>query len=240
MARAVALLLCLGVAACGQDTAERPADDPAIASDPVIARALHDPLMSDPDLASRNEANAALGFADSHALPVIAATSEDAQAAREAMRLELLEAGAIPELPNPGPGQGDGGKLLGPMASPADLLAAVGAPQGCAARLIEDFAIAASLPAAAAIPPGAMVVQAGGADAPGCRIRIIRYRSPAPSEDLLQYHLTRALRARLSAARHALPGDIIAAEGKRGERLAVHIRPASHGMNGVTVVYRAP
>lgn len=245
MRRVIALLLCLNAAACGgraPDAADEYAD---IAEDPVIARALHDPLMSDPDLASRNEANAALGFADSHALPVLPARSEDVQAAREAMRLDLLGTGAIPDLPPAS--AGEGGKPLGPMASPADLLAAVDAPARCAGVLKEDFALAASLPPVAAIPPGAMVVQAGGADAQGCGLRIIRYRSAAPIIDLLQYHYARASRAGLSAARYAAPEDILAArggakggaKGGRSERLTVHIRPAAGGVNGVDVIYRA-
>ncbi len=216
---------------------ETHSDAALIADDPVIARALHDPLMSDPDLASRNEANAAIGFVDSNALPVIAASNADAQAAREALRLELLEAGAIPELP---PAQEkQGGKPLGPMSSATELLAAVGAPATCAAHLQEDFALAATLPPVAAIPPLGMVVQAGGADAKDCRIRIIRYNTAAPIVDVLQYHYARSTRAGMRAQRYAVPGESIAANGKGADRLAVHVRPALHGMTGVTLVYRA-
>ncbi|UYV14340.1 hypothetical protein [Porphyrobacter sp. ULC335] len=216
---------------------ETHSDAALIADDPVIARALHDPLMSDPDLASRNEANAAISFVDSNALPVIAASNADAQAAREALRLELLEAGAIPELP---PAQErQGGKPLGPMSSATELLAAVGAPATCAARLKEDFALAATLPPVAAIPPLGMVVQAGGADAKDCRLRIIRYNTAAPIVDVLQYHFARSTRAGMKAQRYAVPGESIAANGKGAERLAVHVRPALHGMTGVTLVYRA-
>lgn len=231
-------LLCLSLVACGEP-AERAADEAAyIAPDPVIARALHDPLMSDPDLASRNEANAAIGFIDSHALPVLRASRADTQAAREALRLELLEAGPIPVLPQ---AQGSGGgKVLGPMTGPAELLAAVGAPANCAARLTEDFALAAILPRAAGLPPRAMVVQAGGADGAGCRLRIVRYNTAAPREDVLQYHFVRSMRAGLRPTRHDTPGDSIAGAGKEGERIAVHVRSAPHGLTGVTLVYRAP
>jgi hypothetical protein len=227
-------LLCLMATACSDEVQQAKDDLDLIERDPVLARALHDPLMSDPDLASRNEANAALGFADSHALPVFAASSQEAQAAREALRLELLEGGAIPPLPR---AEGDAGKMLGPMTSAAQLLSAVGAPAGCKAGLIADFALAASLPPPAAIPPRAMVMQAGGADLADCRIRIIRYASAAPREDVLEYHHTRALRAGLKASRQ---GDTITAVGKGAERLAVHTRAAPGGLTGVTLVYRAP
>jgi len=239
MRRVVPLLLLLSlVAACAPSKPKATEDSALIAQDPVIARALHDPLMSDPDLASRNEANAAIGFVDSSALPVFAASSEEAQAAREALRIELLESGTLPDLP---PASARAGTApLGPMSGPAELLAAVEAPAACAKGLKEDFAIAANLPAAAAIPRPAMVVQAGGADAEGCRIRIIRYQTAAPIADVLQYHFVRASRAGLSPERFAAPADSIMAKGKQGERLAVHVRRTPHRMTGVTLVYRAP
>lgn len=231
-------LLCLLLMACAQSEAERANDAVLLAKDPVIARALHDPLMSDPDLASRNEANAILGQADSSALPVLRATPAAVRAAREAIRLELLEGGPIPDLPPPA--RAPRGKPLGPMASAADLIAALGAPASCAAQLREDFMLAADLPPIAAILPQGMVLQAGGADAMPCRIRIIRYTTPAVPEDALQYHYTRALRGGLKPVRHTAPEDVIAAAAKSGETLVVHVRPAAHGMTGVDLLYRAP
>lgn len=240
MCRAMVLLLCLLAAAC----ADRPERDSAaagaalIARDPVMARALHDPLMTDPDLVSRNEASAAIGFADSRALPVIAARGDDASAARAAMRLELLEDGRIPNLPLPR--EQPRGRRLGPIASADNLIAALGAPASCAERLTEDFALAATMPDAAAIPPQAMVVQAGAAGTRSCRIRIVRYRTPAAPEDVLQYHYARALRAGLRPARYAAPEDILAAAGTNGETLVVHVRSGAHGLSGVDLLYRAP
>ncbi len=193
--------------------------------------------MSDPDLASRNEAAAAIGFADSAALPVLAGSSETAAAARDAMRIELLESGALPDLPPASKARGPA--LLGPMSGPLELLAAVGAPGTCARGLTEDFALAANLPPAAAIPPRAMVVQAGASKAKGCALRIVRYLTPAAPEVVLQYHHVRARRAGLAPTRHAAPGDSIAATGKGVERLVVSIRQAANGLTGVTLVYRA-
>jgi hypothetical protein len=182
------------------------------------------------------DAAAAIGFADSAALPVLPASAEAADRAREAMRIALLEGGALSDLPpaagTPGP------PLLGPMSGATELLAAVGAPATCAAGLKEDFAFVAKLPPAAAIPPRAMVVQAGGSEARGCALRIIRYLTPAASEDVLQYHHVSAARAGLKPVRHAAPGDSIAASGKDTERLVVSLRKAANGLTGVTLVYR--
>lgn len=238
MSRALAPLLVLLIAACA-DEAPAPGDDAAlIATDPVIARALHDPLMSDPDLAMRNGANAILGFADSGALPVLAATPEAARAARETSRLALLADGPLPDLPPPL--TTPRGEPLGPLASGADLIAALGAPASCAARLTENFDFAADLPPAAAILPQGMVVQAGGADEAPCRLRIIRYQTPAGIEDVLHYHYILAGRAGLAPARHNQPEDLIAADNTSGETLVVHARPGPHGLTAVDLLYRFP
>ena len=237
MRRALPFLLLLplaGLALACRPAAERASGTDAglIAQDPVMARALHDPLLTDPDLASRNEANAAIGFPDSAALPLLTAWPRETQAARESMRLELLEGGPIPVLPPP---REPTGRPLGPRSSGAQLLAAVGAPGTCVKALEEDFARAADLPPPAAIPPRAMVVQAGGADGAGCEVVILRYLSPVPAEDVLQYHYVRALRAGLKPVRR---GHAIEARGNGAERLAVHVRNAPGGLSGVTLVYR--
>jgi len=238
MRRMLVPLMCLMAAACA-DPADEVANEAAlIASDPIIARALHDPLMSDPDLASRNEANAAIGFVDSGALPVITASPDAASKAREALRLDLLERGSIPELPPPA--HSASGMEMGPLTSAADLLAAVGAPAVCERQLIEDFALAAKLRRVAAIPPSAMVMQAGGADGDTCGLRIIRYHTVAPREDVAQYHYTEALRGGLRVLRYTEPDDIIAATGEGGEALLVYIRTAANGLTGVLLIYRAP
>jgi len=236
-------LLCLMLVACS-NRAEPPRapDFTPIATDPVIARALNDPLMTDPDLASRNEADAVIGFVDSAALPVLAATSEQVSKTRDAWRLELLDGGSIPDLPPasaPLPGTA-APRLLGPLASAADLLAALGAPDRCAALLRQDFAFAANLPPVATIMPLGMVVQAGGADIAPCRIRIVRYHTAAVPEDALQYHAARAARAGLRITRQTQPEASIAARGTNGETLVVHARAAAHGLTGVTLLYRAP
>jgi hypothetical protein len=208
-----------------------------IAADPVVARALYDPLMSDPDLSARNEANAVIGFAGDSALPLLPATPEAAQAAREAGRLELLEAGEIAPLPAPVSGPGP---VSGRDASAAALLAALGAPDNCLAALEQGFVWAAALPPAAAIMPQGMVMRAAGADAAGCKLRLIRYHTPAGGTDVLEYHFTRAVRAGLRPLRYAEGGDSIAARAPGGEAWAVMVRAAAGGLTEVDVLYRAP
>lgn len=210
------------------------------AADPLVAAALHDPLMSDPDLSARNEANAVLGFAADTAVPLLAATPEAAQAAREAGRLELLAEGTMPSLPSP---------VAAPFALPAPGgtaqagLGALGASKACIAGLEEGFGWAAKLPKVAAIMPHGMVVQAGGSDAAGCGLRLIRYQTAAPGEAVLQYHYVRAGRAGLKPLRHAGKvkgaGESITASGPSGEALLVTLRKAASGLTSVDLYYRA-
>lgn len=232
------LMLIPVLAACTDREAQAAQDAAMLAQDPVVARALNDPLMTDPDLASRNEANALVGFADSSALPTFASTRAAAQAAREAARMELLESGAIPDLPLPN--TEPRGKALGPLAGPDDLIAALGAPASCAGQLGQNFTYAAALPPVASIMPHGMVLQAGGADSQTCGIRIVRYQTAATIEDVLQYHNAQAVRAGLRALRYKVPENIIAATGARDEVLVVHVRKPPKGLTSVDLLYRAP
>ena len=65
-AKAAALLLagaCLSACGAGGEEAD------GREADPMVQRALNDPLMADPDLVSQNMANAALKFEIGHPLP---------------------------------------------------------------------------------------------------------------------------------------------------------------------------
>jgi hypothetical protein len=244
MRSAVRLAICLAVpgllAACSQ-AEEAPDVVAALASDPMVARALHDPLMSDPDLSALNEANAVFGFAGDSALPVIPATPEAAQAAREAGRIELLEAGEIAPLPDP-----VGGKaaLPGRGASAGEFLSAMGAPASCGSSLAQGFAWAASLPTTAGIMPQGMTVRAAGSSAPGCTLHLVRYHTAATAPDVLEYHYNRALRAGLSPQRHAEGGakgeEGLVARAPGGEILLVSVRPTASGLTEVDLAYRKP
>lgn len=236
MRRAAAFLLSAMLAACSGAPGDRAMGDP-FASDPLVAAALHDPLMSDPDLSARNEANAVLGFAADTALPLIPASPEAAQAAREAGRLELLAEGGMPPLPAPVPARI---ALPAPGDSAREGLAALGSPDACIAALEEGFGWSAGLPQVAAIMPHGMVVQAGGSARAGCGLRVIRYQTAAPPEDVLQYHYVRAGRAGLDPQRHVGEGDSITGRGPSGEALLAIVHKAASGLTAVDLYYRAP
>ncbi|MEQ5787036.1 hypothetical protein J3454_03945 [Erythrobacter sp. NFXS35] len=230
------LVLLSLLAACSGEREDRTSVDP-LATDPVVARALYDPLMSDPDLSARNAANALLDFAGDTALPLVPATPETARAAREAARIELLEGGEIVSLPA---AVEKSGPVLAANATVEDLLAVLGAPERCAAVIEEGFIWAVDPPSVATIMPHGMVMQAAGAQVAGCRLRIVRYRTPAASADVLQYHFNYALRAGLQSVLYERPVTGLTASGKGGEALTVLIRQGPSGLTAVDLLYRAP
>ena len=230
--KGLALCLVLGLAACGQEPAVT--DSGVVnAVDPYIARALNDPLMVDPDLAYRSEANAAITFGYDHALPSFKATEEAAGAAREVARLELLEAGPIPDLPLPS-GSGAAQSLADRFGVEA-VLDAVEAPARCRVDIKGDFAYAATMPDIARVMPHGMVRVAAAVNAPDCDLRLVRYVTPVAIKDALQYHYTIADRAGFEVGYHAEPEASLTAN-RRGTYLKVFARPASGDLTAVDII----
>ncbi|MEQ8410889.1 MAG: hypothetical protein RIB52_04980 [Erythrobacter sp.] len=230
----LALPIAFALVACGQERADEGREVDPLATDPLVARALNDPLMIDPDLAHRNGANAAVTVPVSHALPPPRRSEEAALAAREAARLELLEEGRVPDLPAADSAKGPAG-LAAARTAPA-MLAAAGASDACAGRLAEGFAFAADLPRAARIMPHGMVQQAAGGTSGGCEARVIRYLTPAAGEDVLHYHFTRAARAGLSPDLFERPEGSVTARGEAGN-LVVAVRAGPGGMSAVDLIW---
>lgn len=229
----LAILPALMLAACGDETAPDPAGA-ATSSDPLLASALNDPLMVDPDLAYRNEANAAITIRHDHAMPLFGGSDEAAQRAREEARLQLLENGSVLDLPDPVDGEGVG-SLAGETTASA-MINAIGGPAACTQSLSEGFAWAARLPEAARVMPHGMVQQAGGGDANGCSVRVVRYLTPATIEDALEYHFNRAHRAQLRVERFSKPEQIVRAS-RGSTQFIVHARPAPNAMSAVDLIY---
>ncbi len=229
----LALLPVVALAACGEDAVP---DAAAVATngDPLLARALNDPLMVDPDLAHRNEANAAITILHGHALPAFEATEEAASRAREAGRLELLEDAAILDLPEPTIGEGIA--ELSDTRTATAMLEALAGPAACRDGLGEGYRWAARMPSFAGVMPHGMVQQAAGKDSAGCSLRVVRYLSPASIDDTLQYHFNRAFRARMRVERFAAPEQILQAS-LGGTQFFVHARPGPNGMNEIDLVY---
>lgn len=202
--------------------------------DPLIARALNDPIMVDPDLAYRNQANAALTIRYDHALPPHMSTTESAEAALEAARRELLVGGSINELPVAS--QTVQGEPLALGMTAQDIMAVTGAPARCANAVTEGLVWASRMPDPARIMPHGMTMQAAGAETSSCNIRIVRYVTPVPKEDVLRYHFTRAARAGMTINRFSKPEDILIAN-RGSQHFKVYARPGQGGTSAVDLIY---
>jgi len=227
-----ALPIGLGLSSCAEEYTGEP---PSVVNtvDPYIERALNDPLMVDPDLAYRNEANAAITIGYDHALPSFQGTEETASAARETARFALLEKGPIRDLP-----------LASLESGPANLaeqfgveavLDAVDAPLECRQDIRGDFALAADMPKAAPIMPHGMVRVVAAVDQPDCTMRLVRYSTPVSIEDALEHHYTVATRTGMEPTYFSQPEASLIAD-RRGTFLKVFARETSGDLTAVDVI----
>ena len=227
-----ALLACLALAACSDSESEQ--GNPDLFPDPLLARALNDPLMVDPDLAWRNEANAVIAYRDGHPLPPFEAREDAANRAREAARIELIEGGQIPAIPDAS--QAAGLASLAALTTADAMLEAVKGPMNCVEGLEDNLIWSTRMPQTSSIMPHGMVQQAAGVDEGNCVIRVVRYLTPASREDVLEYHFTKADRARFRIERFEMPEPHLRAE-RRDQVLTVHMREGPGGLTAVDLIH---
>jgi len=232
MAPVAALAAALTLSACGEDVTDASVD--VLIQDPLLSQALNDPLMVDPDLAWRNEANAVIAFRDGHPLPLFEASEDFTARARDAARLELLEDGQIPAVPPASSGQGNAS--LAQLTDAASIIEAVGSRSDCIEDLDDDLMWSTALPPTSSIMPHGMVQQAAGVDQGTCVVRVVRYLTPVGIEDALEYHFVKADRARFRMERFDAPETQLRGE-RRDQELAVHVRAGPNGMTAVDVVH---
>ena len=227
----IALSIAL-LSACGEEAAEPVSE--ILTEDPQLARALNDPLMVDPDLSWRSEANAVIAYRDGHPLPLIEAREDSAARAREAMRLELLEGGQIPALP-PVSG-GSGSRSIADLDTARDIVEAVGSRTDCITRLDGSLLWSTRMPPTSSIMPHGMIQQAAGVDEGTCVIRIVRYLTPAGIESALEYHAAKVQRARFDLTRFAQPANQLIAE-RRDQKMVIEVGEGPNGMTAVDVIH---
>lgn len=226
------VLAIAALAACGDEPAAAPAE--VIVQDPLLARALNDPLMVDPDLSWRSEANAAVAIRDGHPLPLFARREDAASRAREAARVELLEGGQIPAVPQATGGTGSA--ALAGLTTANEIVEALDARPDCIGDMDGRLGWSMQMPETSSIMPHGMVQQAAGVDQGTCVVRVVRYLTAADVEDVLEYHYAKADRARFRVERFDAPEVQLRAE-RRDQALAVHVREGPNGMTEVDVVH---
>ncbi|MEP2737257.1 MAG: hypothetical protein ABJP34_13280 [Erythrobacter sp.] len=224
------------LSACSGTAEEEDVND---TRDPLIEQALGDQLLADLDLASQNEANAALTVGFDSSIPPLPTGPESRAKARTAMRALLLEGGEIVDLPE----ANKDAELeeLGGALTAAELASRVGFAKECAERLNYSAIWAARLPDQAAIAPGGAVIEAAGNPQKQCNIRIVTYVTDLPVDEALQFHFNMARRAELKPAYFKGDGDgaesaVQAISGKAS--IAVHARERGGFQTEVNIVSR--
>jgi hypothetical protein len=195
------LLLVLAIAACRAD----PPPPPDARRDPAVAQALDDPLMTDPDLSSRNEGAAAITIRTDGGLPVIPVRAEEIAAARAEAATMTGGAARLPAVPRAT------GRVppLAPRHGPADHLKVLADKTACRATLTESTIWAARLPEALPVYPRGAALAATGGEGKGCRVAAVAFTTPVPLEEVLAFYWQRATAAGLAPMHRATRGGSV-------------------------------
>ncbi len=187
--RAALLVLAVaGLSAC--DRGPEPIDPTEL--DPMVQRALNDPIMVDPDLVSQNMANAALAFEVGQPLPLDEAGQVAIIAAREDALMLVGGSSGLKPLPE---GQPTDGLTAAEALNSIGRAQRLAPPTPCANAARFSAIWAARLPEPLSIYPRGSTKEALGADTAGCRLRSVIYITPVPLDDVITFHHTRAVGA---------------------------------------------
>lgn len=230
------LALPLLLAGCG----EAPADDPlaaleaelaADASDPAVAAALADPIMTDPALVSRADSNAVRPASAPYASPIPAPDVAARGSAADLIAREKLD---------PAPASsGDCAECA--TARAATTLAALATPFAgqCANQITYSHGWSTRLPDAVPLAPGARLVEAAGLSNPACDLRAIRYWSDLDPSRLIDLAFTRAKAGGYASERHAdAIGERLSGRHPGGSQFALHVDPRDGGGSNVLLLVR--
>lgn len=223
---AAALALAAALAACGAE-----ADLAAQADrDPAVAGALSDPIMADPDLTSQNRADSALsgGGPATAEIPPDKRSPEEAERARLAAR-DLVGGGPIAPAPAPSEERAES-RLARAATLEAVAKALELAGPHCAKAVGYGFGWAAQLPPALPVYPRGHARVAAGSDAPGCRLRLVRFVTPVAQGDVADFYYASAAKAGLAPQIRREGTDLVVSGGRGAARFAVYIRDTGTGL----------
>ncbi|WP_421990649.1 hypothetical protein [Qipengyuania sp.] len=219
------------LASCG-DTAEDEAAGDAM--DPASEQALNDELMTDPDLAGRNEANAALSGTGNAAIPNIDKSPRAVEAARSRAAELVGGRGELVSAPT--------ATALGEGAAPSQAMVAAAraavAPGGenCGDKVEYSSAWAAKLPAAFPVYPRGNTQEAAGTDEGECALRVVSFLTPVPLDEVLAFYYTRARGAGFSVEHVTSAGDNILSGTKGDAAYVVYGRRLPEGVTEIDLV----
>lgn len=203
--------------------------------DPVVADALADPIMADPDLAAQARGDSALTGGEPPGGPVPAFKRGDGEIMAAKAQAERLVGSVIAD---PGPlAAGPARSRLAGAVSAAAVVQALGlASRDCAAKLAYSAAWAARLPPGFEPYPRGHVMLAGGSDEPACHLRMVRYVTPVGAADVIAFHAARLRSIAKRASLHHEGADGVIA----GNGFAIHVRQREDGLSEVDLAIRLP
>lgn len=221
----------LALAACGGG---QPEDQAGQDEDPAYAHALAGPLMTDPDLASRNRAYSAIagGGPGIVEVPPIEDGPEAITAARD--EATKLVGGKIEAAPFPVEGSNP---VLRDAVTAAQRGAAIKGPgSNCPAKASYAMGWSLQLPAPFPIYPRGHLLEAAGSDSDGCRLRVVRFVTPVEPGDLIDFYHTRAKAAHFDVRRMAADGAQVLEGSKGVAAYAVQARKRKDGLTEADIV----
>lgn len=219
------------LASCGDKAENETAGD---AMDPASEQALNDGLMTDPDLAGSNEANAALSGTGNAAVPNIDKSPRAIEAARR--RAAELVGGRSKLVAAPA------AKALAKDATPSKAMVAAAraavAPGGanCGDKVEYTSAWAAKLPAAFPVYPRGNTQEAAGTDEGDCALRVVSFVTPVALDEVLAFYNTRATGAGYSVEHVTSAGDNILSGTKGKSAYVVYGRRLAQGVTAIDLV----
>lgn len=219
------------LAACGGGADEAQETDTI---DPASEQALNDGLMTDPDLAGQNEANAALSGTGNAAIPEIDKSQRAVEAARN--RAAQMVGGSANLKPAP-----TATTLAANAPDTAAMVAAARAavkPDGanCAASAEYGSAWAAKLPSAFPVYPRGNTQEAAGTDEGDCALRIVSFFTPVALDDVLAFYSTRARDAGFNVEHTVKAGDNILSGTKGQSAYVIYGRRLDQGVTQIDLV----
>lgn len=176
--------------------------------DPQVAQALDDPLMTDPDLSTLNEAAAALTVVSDGSLPILPPTREAIAAARDEAASLVGGSDNLVLLREPR----STAIALSLTATPGEQLAAMIGGSACGGGLQRGAIWAARMPAEMPIYPRAALTSAAGSQSAGCDVRVLAFATPVDLADVLAFYAHLARKAGPEPI-HALAGADVLLRG---------------------------
>jgi predicted small lipoprotein YifL len=189
-----AIALVLTLAACGKK-----ADKGGNEIDPAVANALEDQIMVDPNLVGQANRFGRTGSTGSEAPIPAPGTGGPA-----------VQPGKLLHAPAPTTSTGTGSITLGERANDQAARTSQSSP-ACEKNFHYSASWATLLPPAFPLYPDAQVTEAAGNNDAPCRMRLVSFASKAPTQTLIDFYYTQAVRNGFTAEHQLADGEHILA-----------------------------